>query len=68
MPIADKVQAFIDRLLGQLSDEERAGHGAGFVFPAPGPTIDDGTYGDPDQDTRPEFVKEAERGWTSLRR
>lgn len=30
------------------------------------PSIDDGAYGDPLRDPRPEFVKEESKGWESL--
>jgi hypothetical protein len=55
----------IDRLLRQLPDEDRTGLGlAGFTFEAPDDgAIRDGEYGDPDRSTRPEWMKERERGW-----
>ena len=65
MRIPDLAQATIDRLLRSLSDEERAGAApAGFRTDAPDLTIDDGDYGDPARNTRPEWMRERERGWT----
>lgn len=34
--------------------------------PAEGGAIDDGAYGDPLRDPRPDFIKEEEQGWDSL--
>ena len=70
MGIQDKARATIDRLLAQLTDAERVGGApAGFTFAAHDPAeIDDGEYGDPDRSTRPEWMKEQERGWVPLKR
>lgn len=65
MGLTGRSRELIDRLLAQLTDAERVGGApAGFTFAGHDPaTIDDGEYGDPDRNTRPEFMKEQERGW-----
>jgi hypothetical protein len=70
MTPADRIRRTIDALLRQLSDDERLGAiPAGWTFEAPDDgAIRDGEYGDPDRSTRPEWMKERERGWESPKR
>ncbi len=64
------LRAVIDRLLAQLNTDEREGRALpGWQFDAPDSgSISDGEYGDPDRSTRPEWMKEQERGWDSPKR
>lgn len=62
LPKLPSLPATIKRLLDRMSDEERR-DAPGFVFIAPSASIDDGAYGDPLTDTRPDFIREDERGW-----
>jgi hypothetical protein len=70
MTPVDQARRIIDRLLRDLNDDERHGTApAGWQFEAPDDgAIRDGEYGDPTRNTRPEWMKEQERGWESPRR
>jgi hypothetical protein len=70
MTPAERIRATIDRLLRDLNDDERHGTApVGWQFEAPDDgAIRDGEYGDPTRNTRPEWMKEQERGWESPRR
>lgn len=62
---AGTAQALIKRLLARLHPDEM--DAPGFVF-SETRGIDDGSYGDPLRDERPDFIKDDEHGWTSLGR
>lgn len=64
MPLPLKLQAIIDRLLGSLTPEERAGtHPPGFLFTGPDPIpADEAPYGQ-DAPERPEWMTSQEQGW-----
>jgi hypothetical protein len=65
MTPAERIRATIDRLLRDLNDDERHGTApAGWQFEAPDDgAIRDGQYGDPTRSTRPEWMKDQEKGW-----
>lgn len=67
MPTRTFLQALTDRLRRQLEREasalpELAQH-PGFVFDNDSGAIDDGRYGDPLRDERPDFIKADTAGW-----
>lgn len=70
MATVDKARRIIDRLMAQLTDAERTGATPpGFTFTGHDPAaIDDGEYGDPARSTRPDWMKEQERGWEPLKK
>jgi len=70
MAIPDRLQATIDRLLRQLSDEERTGATPpGFLLEADDDgAIRDGEYGDPNRSTRPQWMRDQEVGWVPIRK
>jgi len=67
-PIASAAVRPIDRLIAALTRRlkaENAGeHHAGmFAYSDDTSIEDDGGYGDPHEDTRPDFVKQDDQGW-----
>jgi hypothetical protein len=68
MAIPEQVRRTIDRLLSQLTADERSGATPpGFTFEAADDgAIRDGEYGDPTQHPRPAWMKEQEVGWEPL--
>lgn len=71
MPTMRSLQALTDRLKRQLERDaaktpELAQY-PGFVFGNDDGTIDDGDYGDPLRDTRPEWLRNTEdAGWQPI--
>lgn len=60
-----RLAELINRLVARMGEDERRGApGVYQTFEAGG--IDDGDYGDPERDTRPEIVREDSAGWQSL--
>lgn len=55
-----------DRILARWTDDDKQTPGAVFVSTDGG--IDDGRYGDPLRDERPDFIREANAGWQPLNR
>lgn len=56
----------VARLIDRLAKDNTPEH-PGVIMDYGARGIDDGEYGDPHIDTRPDFVKEDEKGWTSLK-
>lgn len=60
-------QRMVARIAAALEKDNEPKH-PGVMMPANDVHVDDaGGYGNVDEDTRPEFVKEDERGWTRLK-
>lgn len=61
------VQAFIKRLAEKIETESGTVAPSSMVLPPDDQPVDDGgEYGDPLEDRRPDFVKNALRGWVPM--
>ena len=63
MTLPTRVLALIESLRLQL--ERETPHAPGVLIRAENSAIDDGDYGDPHIDKRPDFVKKDDEGWQS---
>jgi hypothetical protein len=64
MPAKPEAPTAIDRILARFQGAQRE-YVSGIHSDA-ADSIDDRAYGDPLADTRPDFVREDERGWRQL--
>ena len=60
------VQRFIKRMLKKWADDKIPPGYEGYVALDTHGAIDSEGYGDPARDEKPDFIKEANKGWESL--
>lgn len=71
MTATPSVKAIIDRILKRFSDPatpDLAQFVSGVNEAGEQGAIDDGRYGDPSRDERPDFIQKDNTGWQDLRR